>query len=77
MINTLDQPDAPPFQSPPTLGCPILPHFLRKDGNARGGWPRSLAPFLIHNEGAPGPSHLGTGDGSARTLRQKIPSEMS
>ena len=40
-------------------------------------WRVALIPatFLGHNEGAR--SHLGTGDGRARTLRKKIPNEKS
>jgi hypothetical protein len=37
-------------------------------GQKFGGWPRSIRPVQTTNEGAPGPSHLGTGDITGRNL---------
>jgi len=43
--------------------------MVRDDLDGHGGWPRSRRPLPTHAAGAPGPSHLGTGDDSP-TMRR-------
>jgi RHS repeat-associated protein len=62
--------EVPPGLTPEMMSAYLnLAKTYISAGLGTGGWPQSRCPLPTHDEGAPGPSHLGTGDDSP-TMRR-------